>query len=152
LTPVDLLVAAEPHGSPWGGGLDALALDPAGRGLGLPPLPPALPLAQLLQQVGPQACPPPRAEVPIDRIPVAKIYRQHAPLAATLRDVENAIEHAPQLIGLAAGPTRMPFGLRQQRREQLPLLIGGICWIVPPGAHRRSSFPFRGCVKRSVTP
>src|SRR5215831_15596076 len=105
LASFDLLIAVEPHCRPLGGSLDALTIDTAGGGLGWAPLAPALLLAQLLQQVSPEACTPPRAEVAIDRIPVAKIYRQHAPLTAALRDVENAVKHAPQLIGLAARPT-----------------------------------------------
>src|SRR5207248_4825151 len=112
----DPLVAVEPHGAPLGSGLDALAIDTAGRGLGLAPLPPALPLPQLCHQAGPQAGTPPGAEVPIDGIPMPEVDGQHAPLAARLGDIENPIEDAPQLIGRAARPPWAPFRFRQKGR------------------------------------
>ena len=64
----------------------------------------------------------------------------HAPWAAGLVDVENAIEDAAELQGLPPRSTGTPLGLGQPELEEVPLRITDICGIVTYGAQRRDSF------------
>jgi len=54
----------------------------------------------------------------IDGVPVAEVFRQAAPLAAVLRDVQDRVDH------LKVGERNIPALYRQERFDPIELLRG----------------------------
>src|SRR5262249_11458310 len=96
-----------------GGRLDALTVHTARRRLRLPPLAATLALPQSVHQLGPHSGLSPRLEIRIDRIPLAELPRQHAPLTARLEQIPDPIEHLAQVARRAPGTSRAPFPRRE---------------------------------------
>src|SRR5215510_13199174 len=114
LAPLDLLVAVEAHRAPLCRRLNALAIDAAGRGLGLAPLAPALQAPQRRHQPSPYPCPPPTFEIGVNRAPLAEVLGHPAPLTTSLEEVQNPIKDAPPVTRRTPRAAGAPFAGRQQ--------------------------------------
>src|SRR5262245_14187860 len=95
--PFELLAPVKADLRGLGSGLVALTIHTPGRRLRLPALPSPLALAQRLHQLGPYPLLAPALEIGIDGIPLAELPRYHAPLTAGLEQIQDPIEHRPQL-------------------------------------------------------
>src|SRR5690606_28840754 len=74
----------------------------------------------------------PRPEVAVDGAARREVPREHPPLAARLKQVEDRIHHPPQ----AGRPRPSASPCRgQQRRDQRPLPIRDVACISPARAH-----------------
>jgi hypothetical protein len=138
--PGDFLVAVTANCRALCGSLDALALGTARRRFGTPLALP-FPATERVHALGPDAVSTPAAEVPIDRLPLANVRRQYAPLTARRVDRENAIDHASERHRLPARATRSPLRGGRQSVEERPLRSADICGIARQGAPRQYSFP-----------
>ena len=74
----------------------------------------------------------PRPEVAVNGAPRREVPRQHPPLAPRLQQVEDSVDHPPQ-IGRSR-PTTRP-GCREQRPDQRPLPIRHVACTAPARAH-----------------
>src|SRR5687767_5414119 len=92
LAPLDPLIAIIANILGLGGRFDALRINAARRRLGISTLIASLPLAQLLHDTCPAPSATPALEIAIHGVPVTKRWRNHAPLAARLIEVENAVD------------------------------------------------------------
>ncbi len=135
LAAVDLLTPVVPLVGALGCGLDALTVDAAGRGGGLA----ALPLSLLPVERHHHLLPDPLlalvVEVPIDRLPAAKLLGQHPPLTAGLGHVEKAVDDGAPLTGWSSPTPRAPFARRPQRRKDRPLCVGQVRRILNRRTH-----------------
>jgi hypothetical protein len=117
------------------GRLDALAVDDRGARLRIPAGPPPHGLAQRRVDPLPSAVEGPDVEVIADAVVIGEVLRQQPPLAAGPRQVQDGVDHLPQV--QLARATR-PRPLREQRLQQRPLLVRQIRRIAPT---RRASHP-----------
>src|SRR4030095_206665 len=95
----DFLVSVKADVRPLRRRLDALTIGTARGGFGETPLALAFPLAQRVHNALPYPRQPPAAKVAIDRVSIADIRGHPPPLAPSLVDVANAIEHAAEVQG-----------------------------------------------------
>jgi hypothetical protein len=127
LRPVVFFPPVPPVGSAPVGRLDRLAVHPQGlggrRSPGLD--------ADLLPESGvnllPGAVQPPVPELAVNGLPGREVVGQHPPRPAGPQVVEDGVHHVPE-----AGGRRSPalagagLGLREQRFQPLPLVIGQV--------------------------
>src|SRR5436190_6018431 len=110
-------------------GFYALAVENRGAGFGLSPLCTTQSLAEFVVNLLPQAPELPLPEQIVNRSPLGKVARQLAPLTACAVHIQNGIDHLPPANSARPADTA---GRRQQRFDQLPLLVGQIAGIISP--------------------
>ena len=117
------------------GGLDRLAVDDAGRGLGRLALVLANAAVHHAQHLVPDARLAPAVELGGDGAPGREVVGQAAPLAAGGQDVQDGIDQV--LAGDDDGVTGLGPAFGQQRADRLPLLVREVAGIHAPLAHAR---------------
>lgn len=129
LAPHDLLARVIAAHSAAFGGFDALAVDHPCAWAGLAPFDLARSHHQHVIDRLPQAAVAPSVEIALDRRKRRKILRQHSPLTAAGRQIEDRVHHFAH-IGAARTTTNLRG--RKQRFDQRPFRIAQIAWITKP--------------------
>ena len=120
LAAFDALASVETHRAAMTGGLDALAVQYRGRGLAALALSPPNQDPQGIIEGRPKMTALPAPEDTIDGLPGRKISGQIPPLDAPFDDIEDGVNHWPQI-----GTGTAPFGgFRQHGSEIFPLVVG----------------------------
>ena len=86
----------------------------------------------------------PLPEVHVDRRVRWKVVRKHAPGAAAAKNVEDGVDHRPQI---CASRSTTGLGCRKQTTEALPFRIAKVAWV----SHRRILTRFHGLSKHPLT-
>src|SRR5262249_48099507 len=95
--PFHFFAAVKADFFPWPSRFDALTIDAASGGLGLAALTWTLQLPQRLPQPCPHPRTPPAFAIGVDRVPLAEVQRQLAPLTTRLKEGQKPIDDAPQV-------------------------------------------------------
>src|SRR6188508_2260401 len=101
LAAFDFFVAVKAHILVLSRHLDTLTISTGGRGIIFSPLLAAFPGAKGIHEIGPHPLLAPATKVVIDGHATAQVSWHHAPLAAGFVDIENAIDNAPTIKGVA---------------------------------------------------
>src|SRR5215471_5430643 len=126
LTPFHLLSHIKPAWAATFRGLNALAVDNAGRGRGLTSRRPANTLDEHTIDPVPNSPVAPAVEVILNGRARRKVLRHGAPLAAGGKNVEDGVHHHAQIdLARSSDPAR----LGHQRSKHLPLLIRRVACI-----------------------
>ena len=127
--PFDFLVPIKADILPLRRRLNTLAVGTARGRFGQATLALAFPLPQGVHHTSPDTRLPPAAKVAINRVRIANIRGEHAPLAPRFVDVENAVDDAAEFQGLPPRSTGTPLVFGQQELEQtspaIPIHIWG---------------------------
>ena len=126
LAPLDLLARVEPARAAAFRGIYRLAVDRAGRGVGVATFRFTRPHAQFV--IDPVQCPVPApgVELPLNRAARRKILRQKTPLAARPHHIEVRVYHRAHLHRPRPAQTLLR---RQQRANHVPFRVRQIACI-----------------------
>src|SRR5271166_2574651 len=123
LAALDMLAAVVAALATHLAGLDTLAVDDHGRGVTMAIGYAPTAMIEIALNAPQHATIAPGHKILVDRAPGREILGQQAPMAAGLDQIEHGLDRSPQ-IGSPWPAT--PFGSRQQRRNQRPLLVAQI--------------------------
>ena len=150
LPPLDLLAGIEAANPAALGGFHALAVDDPRRRARLPTLQLARRHDQMVADRPPQAGVAPVVEVALHRRGRRQVLRQHAPLAAGRRDIEDRVHHLPQV---RRPGTTDPAAAKARRARPAPIPDpSGRLHTAAPAAHSRAGryHSRASCLRQSI--
>src|SRR6267142_312031 len=125
-TPVDVFAFVVTPLSTHFGGLDALAIQTAGRGVLVATGLLAYLGAQGVVEALPVSAVAPLVEIPVDTRPLRILMGEHPPFDTPIDDIKDRIEHLPHIQRTVAPPR---LGWRDQRFDTIPFGISEVCRV-----------------------